>query len=362
VAWDAIIKVRKEMKPYFIFPEDERDAAKEIWKQTLSKYKEILKAKKIFAVAKTQKAYKMFHCFVVGNPRTQWDKIVREMHTKDPWIGVNGSSNKGICVRSWPSFLDCIELHKLTIFPVDAAEKQHYYMTQTVKKPQWATVHQCMACMGVLKDYLAHLPMVFNSPMAVEGTKKGNVPFDEADLAGIVLNSVLVSWMNKYNMTHTTLPDGTRTLLQDLELIKCIIDEKHEAGQKAKAKEASAPAIAKGNSKKRSASGSPGEQVPKKGKPSKFCQHCKPKGGPDLTHNTKECCSYDGNGNPVAAAARKPNDAKPSSKKGSDKHMAYLTAAVESAMKKGLKKAMKSKKRKRNRTYYSPSSSDSDSK
>jgi hypothetical protein len=27
---------------------------------------------------------------------------------------------------SWVAFLDCIELHKLTIFPVDAAEKQHY--------------------------------------------------------------------------------------------------------------------------------------------------------------------------------------------------------------------------------------------
>ncbi len=110
------------------------------------------------------------------------------MHTKDPWIGVNGSSNNGHCTCSWLSFLDCIELHKLTIFPVDAAEKQRYYMTQTVKKPQRATVPQYMACMGILNNYLTHLPMVFNSPMAVEGTKKGNVPFNEADLAGIVLN------------------------------------------------------------------------------------------------------------------------------------------------------------------------------
>ncbi len=42
--------------------------------------------------------------------------------------------------------------------------------------------------------------------------------------------------------------------------------------------------------------------------------------------------------------------------------MAYLTATVESLMKKGLKKAMKSKKRKRNRAYDSPSSSDSNYK
>jgi hypothetical protein len=72
------------MKPYFLFPEDETKAAKEIWRQTLSKYKEILKAKKSITIAKTQKAYKMFHCFVVGDPQTQWGKIVHKMHTKDP--------------------------------------------------------------------------------------------------------------------------------------------------------------------------------------------------------------------------------------------------------------------------------------
>jgi hypothetical protein len=198
--------------------------------------------------------------------------------------------------------------------------------------------------------------------MSIEETKKGNVLFDEADLAGIVLNSVLVSWMNQFNMMHMTFPDGTRTLLQDLESIECVMEEKHKAGQKAKAKEGAASAIAKGSSKKRSASGNPGEQVPKKGKPNKFCQHCKAKGGPHLTHNTKECHRYDRIGNSLATAARKPGDAKPSSKKRGDKQMAYLTAAVESVMKKGLKKVMKSKKRKRNCAYDSPSSSDSDSK
>jgi hypothetical protein len=50
------------------------------------------------------------------------------MHTKNPWIGVNGKSNKGIRVKSLISFMDCIKLHKITIFPADASEKQHYYM------------------------------------------------------------------------------------------------------------------------------------------------------------------------------------------------------------------------------------------
>jgi hypothetical protein len=115
------------------------------------------------------------------------------MHTKDPWIGVNGSFNKDIHVCSLPSFFNCIELYKLIILSLDATEKQHNYMTQTVKKPQRAMVHQYMACMGVLNGYLSHLPVVLNSPMAVEGTKKGNMSFNEAYLAKIVLNSVSVS-------------------------------------------------------------------------------------------------------------------------------------------------------------------------
>jgi hypothetical protein len=135
--------------------------------------------------------------------------------------------------------LDCIKLHKkLTIFPVDAAEKHCYYMTQMVKKPQRATVRQYMAHMGILNNYLSFLPMVFNSSKVIVGTKKGNVPFDEADLAGIILNSVPVSWVNQYNMTHSTLPDGTGTLLQDLESIKHVMEERHEVCLKVKAKEA----------------------------------------------------------------------------------------------------------------------------
>jgi hypothetical protein len=126
------------------------------------------------------------------------------------------------------------------------------------------------------------------------------------------------------------------------------MDKKH----KVKAKEVSAAsATTKGSSKKHSASGNPGEQIPKKAKPTKFCQHCKNRGRPHLTHHTKECRRYYKDSNPVAAAALKPTDAKKPFKKGGNKQMAYLTATVESLMKKGLKKAMKSKKRKHNVRY-----------
>jgi hypothetical protein len=271
-------------------------------KKKLNDLKEALKAKKDIAVTEAQKAYKLFHCFVVGKAQMQWDRIMNEMHTKNPWVGVNGKSNKGLCVHSLISFMDCIELHKLTIFPADAAETQHYYMQQRIKKPQQVTVCQFVSRMGVLNDYLAYLPTVYDSLMAVAGTKKMNVPFDEADLARNVLNLVPSSWVNQYNTMHSTLHKNPRALLNDLEAIEQVMDEKHNANLKEKAKEASAASGAtKGSSKKRSASGSPSElRVPKKGKPSKFCQHCKTKGRPHLTHNTKECRRYNRMGNPVS--------------------------------------------------------------
>jgi hypothetical protein len=361
-AFAALVAVRKEMSPYFNFPEDKTPAKKEARKEKLADLNKSLKAKKSFAVDQAQKAYKLFRCFVISEAQAKWDKIVNEMHTKNPWIGVNGKSNKGIRVKSWISFMDCIELHKLTVFPATAAEKLRYYMQQMIKKPQQVTVRQFVPRMGVLNDYLAYLPMVFDSLMAVASTKKMNVPFDEADLAGIMLNLVPFSWVNQYNMTHSTLPKNPRALLNDLEAIERVMGEKHNATLKAKAKEVTAvSAAAKGSSKKHSASGSSSElQVPKKARPSKFCQHCKAKGGPHLTHYTKECSRYDENWNPVSSFQGKPANAKKPAKKGGNQQMAYLTAAVESLVKKGIKKAMKGKKRKRNHAYDSSSNSDSE--
>jgi hypothetical protein len=125
-AFKALVAARKEMSPFFNFPEDKTVAAKEARKKKLIELNESLKAKKTFAGKQAQKAYKLFRCFIAGKARMQWDRIVNKMHTKNPWIGVNGKSNKGIQVKSWISFKDCIELHKLTIVPADAAEKQHY--------------------------------------------------------------------------------------------------------------------------------------------------------------------------------------------------------------------------------------------
>jgi hypothetical protein len=198
--------------------------------------------------------------------------------------------------------------------------------------------------MGLLNDYLAYLPMVKDSSMAVANTKKGNIPFDEADLAGIVLKAVPTSWVNQYNLTHLTLPKSPRLLLPDLENIERVMNKKCAESSKARGRDGAVSASAKSNPKKRASKGST-ERVPKKVKTAKFCQHCKNNGGPYTSHNTKECCKYNKDGKPVAAAGKKPYEKKPYKRDGggNNKQMAYLLEAIESLVKKGLKKAKRSR-------------------
>jgi hypothetical protein len=115
--------------------------------------------------------------------------------------------------------------------------------------------------MGMLNDYVKHLPMLKDSSKAVPSvpaTKKGNIPFGEADLAAIVLLSVPMSWQNQYNLNHSTVPESIRTLLLDLEAIERVMVEKKVANLKAKGKGGTAPSKAKVNPKRKASGGSTG--------------------------------------------------------------------------------------------------------
>ncbi len=217
------------------------------------------------------------------------------MQERDLWAAVSGQVTKGSHPRMWMSFLDCLELHKLTVFSAEAAKRQRFYIQQVAHKPKKATVQQHILQMGALNDFVKHLPTLKDSPKAVPTMKKGNILFGKADLAAIVLLSVLMSWQNQYtNLNHSTVPKSTRTLLPDLEVIEQVMVEKQGTKLKSKRKGSTAPSKAKGNSK-RKASGGPTSQVPKKGCSKKFCQHCKAQDGPFQTHNTLDCRRYDSN-------------------------------------------------------------------
>ncbi len=69
-------------------------------------------------------SYEQLRNLLTGDAQFQWDSVCRETHENDSWAAVNGKITKGTRPRTWMSFLDCLELHKLTVFSADAAEKQ----------------------------------------------------------------------------------------------------------------------------------------------------------------------------------------------------------------------------------------------
>jgi hypothetical protein len=87
-------------------------------------------------------SYEQLRNLLSGDAQSQWDCIFREMHEHNLWALVNGQVTEGRHPQMWMSFLDCLELHKLTVFSADAAEKQQFYIQQAVRKPQRATVQQ----------------------------------------------------------------------------------------------------------------------------------------------------------------------------------------------------------------------------
>ena len=109
--------------------------------------------------------------------------------------------------------------------------------------------------MGILNDYLKHLPTLKNSPKAVATMKKGNVPFSEADLASLILSNVPVMWQNQYNLTHQTVPESPRTLLQDLENIEHAMSEKLAEYLHVQGKSSAAKGDSNGKGKKRESGG-----------------------------------------------------------------------------------------------------------
>jgi hypothetical protein len=119
-------------------------------------------------------------------------------------------------------------------------------------------VQQHILQMGVLNDYVRHLPTLKGSLKAVLITKKGNIPFGKADLAAIVLASVPMSWQNQYNLNHSTDPELTCMLLPDLKAIEQVMVEKHSQKLKTKGKGGSAQSEAKSNPKRKVSGGPTG--------------------------------------------------------------------------------------------------------
>jgi len=64
-------------------------------------------------------AYDLFCKTLKEDPELQWDRIVNDIHAKDPWEDLRGAKHDGLRVKSVASSWECMDFHKLTVYSVD---------------------------------------------------------------------------------------------------------------------------------------------------------------------------------------------------------------------------------------------------
>jgi hypothetical protein len=258
-----------------------------------------------------------------------------------------------------------MDFHKLTVYSIDAAERQRFYMLCILKKPTKSSIRAHVTRMETLNKYIELLPTIKNSPMAVASTELGTVPFNETTLTSIILNHLPVAWRTQYSLMHNLVPESPRAILVDLKNIeKLIVEKTNKAARATKAKVATALKGAgehvprKG---KRAHGGGPNTGNPKKVRTAKYCKWCKAVDGPFTTHNTDECRRFNNDGSQKDRlikpfdSSKKPAWKKPSG--GNSDQMAYLTEEM-TKLKKKLKKSQKRSKKRSRDSLDSDSDSD----
>ena len=121
------------------------------------------------------------------------------------------------------SFMDCVMLHLQTVFADDAAEQEHYFISNVLKKPQCVPVRYFFQRLEQLNSYLSHLPSMKDSPQATANTRKITA-YDEAELACLALRMCRETWQDQYNLTQDSVtPQSMRKLLANLETTSKIL-------------------------------------------------------------------------------------------------------------------------------------------
>ena len=73
-------------------------------------------------------------------------------------MGLDGVKHIGLHMKTAKSLEDCIMFHKITVFSVDAVERQKAYMMGSLKKPRQLTIRNHISRCKVLNGYIGDLP------------------------------------------------------------------------------------------------------------------------------------------------------------------------------------------------------------
>ena len=131
-------------------PPGEKPAEKPVRLELLKDAVDKLVEAEIHEDAKLETVYELFRKTLKEDPELQWDRIVTDMHTKDPWEDLKGAKHDGIRGKSSKSLWECIDFHKRTIYSINAVEQQRFYILCHLKKPAKSSIQAHVTRMETL--------------------------------------------------------------------------------------------------------------------------------------------------------------------------------------------------------------------
>ena len=91
----------------------------------MSPQKKELVTAEVSKSAKVGLVYKLFRKGLKEDPELQWDRIMDDMHSKDPWEDLKGIKHEGIRRKLSLSLWECVDFHKLTIYSIKVYSRRY---------------------------------------------------------------------------------------------------------------------------------------------------------------------------------------------------------------------------------------------
>jgi len=102
----AVLKVSLTLKKHYKVPEGESDPSKAVRLIEVKAAERELTAAKVAESTITCLTYDLFRKLIKDDPKIQWDRIVTDMHTKNPWLDLRGVKHHGLREKSSQSLVD----------------------------------------------------------------------------------------------------------------------------------------------------------------------------------------------------------------------------------------------------------------
>jgi hypothetical protein len=236
----------------------------------LEKAKEATENAKAKAESAAKDMFQFYANLLSVDSKYAWNKIFQEQMQSNPYVDLQGVSNKGPRGLLRKSFDDCMMFHLLTVFPNNGAEQERYYLMNVLKKPQRISVHQFVQRVEQLNSYIAQLPCWFYSPSVKSKTTPANVLFTEADLASQFLRMCPHMWQDQFNLHKKGMtPVDMCLLLVSLKAIERLCTQEKSNAQSSK------KASNKGKNRNKGPGTDATIRVSKKACTKKHCNLCK---------------------------------------------------------------------------------------